>query len=71
LTVAWITRRNGRMAQVLAGILLVLFMAVHFSLWDRFPLWYHLTFLVSLVPMTLWGAMLYPRAASPVRDTAT
>ena len=71
LTVAWITRRNGRMAQVLAGILFVLFVPVHYSLWDRFPLWYHLTFLVSLVLMTLWGAMLYPRAPPAVRDNVT
>ena len=71
LTVAWITKRNGRMAQVLAGILFVLFVPVHYSLWDRFPLWYHLTFLVSLVLMTLWGAMLYPRAAPTARDNVT
>jgi hypothetical protein len=71
LTVAWITRRNGRMAQVLAGILFVLFIPVHYSLWDRFPLWYHLTFLVSLVLATLWGAMLYPRAAPSVRDNVS
>ena len=71
LTVAWITRGNGRTAQVLAGILLVLFIPVHYWLWDRFPLWYHLTFLVSLVLATVWGAMLYPRAAPGVRDTVT
>ncbi len=64
IAVAVITRRNGRAAQALAGVLLVLFIPVHYALWDRFPLWYHVTFLASLVVMTLVGAMLV-RAAPP------
>ena len=68
LTVAWITHRNGRMAKALAAILLVLFIPVHYSLWDRFALWYHFVFLASLVLMTLWGATLYSRAAPTARD---
>jgi hypothetical protein len=68
LTVAWITHRSGRMAKALAAILLVLFIPVHYSLWDRFPLWYHFVFLASLVLMTLWGATLYSRATPTARD---
>lgn len=66
LTVAWIAKRNGRIAKALAGILVVLFIPVHFALWDRFPLWYHLVFLGSLVLVTPLGAMLYPRRANPL-----
>jgi hypothetical protein len=44
------------------GILLIaLFIPVHYSLWDRFPIWYHLTFLVSLLPLAILGARLRPR----------
>ena len=64
VAVAVITRRNGRAAQALAGVLLVLFIPVHYALWDRFPLWYHATFLASLVVMTLVGALLV-RATRP------
>src|SRR5438270_8405781 len=32
-------------------IILALFLPVHVSLWDRFPVWYHLAFLVPLAPL--------------------
>ena len=54
---------NHRAARLLAGILLVLFVPLHYSLWDKFPVWYHALFLVSLLVLTLGGAMLYRRSA--------
>ncbi len=36
-------------------VLLVLFIPQHIMLWDKFPVWYHLTFLLSLVPLTYVG----------------
>jgi len=36
-------------------ILLALFIPQHISLWSKFPVWYHLTFLLSLVPLTYLG----------------
>src|SRR5215813_9810325 len=58
---AWIGR--GRMgAATLTGIVLLgLFIPGHYMLWSKFPVWYHLTFLVSLLPLTLLGAALYRR----------
>src|ERR1043165_6060681 len=32
------------------SIVLAMFLPVHVKLWDKFPAWYHLTFLVPLVP---------------------
>lgn len=64
IAVAAITRRNSRAAQVLTGVLFAMFIPVHYALWDRFSLWYHATFLVSLVVMTLVGALLV-RATRP------
>src|SRR5262245_48484604 len=38
------------MARLATGaILLVAFIPIHIGLWDKFPVWYHLTFLLSLV----------------------
>jgi hypothetical protein len=37
-------------------VLLLLFLPQHYRLWDRFPAWYHLTFLLSLVPLAIIGA---------------
>jgi len=43
---------------VLGAIILALFIPVHIQLWAKFPVWYHLTFLVSLVPLVALGAAL-------------
>jgi hypothetical protein len=59
--VAGITKANGRAAKVLGALLTVLFIPVHYGLWDKFPLWYHLIFLASLFPFTLVGSYLSRR----------
>ena len=44
------------LVRLLPGILLlIVFIPVHVSLWDKFPVWYHLTFLMSLVPLSYLG----------------
>ena len=59
---AWIGK--GRMsAATLTGIVLLgLFIPGHYRIWNKFPVWYHLTFLVSLLPLTLLGVAFYRRA---------
>jgi hypothetical protein len=39
-------------------ILLAAFIPRHIMLWSKFPIWYHLTFLLSLVPLTYVGGTL-------------
>ena len=39
-------------------IVLVLFLPMHVQLWNEFPVWYHLAFLVPLVPLVALGASL-------------
>jgi hypothetical protein len=47
---------RSRLARILPGVLLLVgFIPVHISLWDKFPVWYHLTFLLSLVPLSYAG----------------
>ena len=54
--VATIIARRSLVARLMPGaLLLIAFIPVHISLWDKFPIWYHLTFLVSLVPLTYAG----------------
>ena len=60
---AWIARGIGTPVKVLAALLLLLFLPVHYGLWDRFPLWYHAVFLASLVPLTLLGARMRAQSA--------
>src|SRR5262245_14196719 len=50
---------QSTIARLLPGVLLLVgFIPQHIMLWDKFPVWYHLTFLLSLVPLTYVGGML-------------
>jgi hypothetical protein len=64
-TAGWITGGAGTPVKVLAALLLVFFIPVHYGLWDRFPFWYHATFLASLIPFVLLGATLGPKSTVP------
>jgi hypothetical protein len=55
---AWIANGRRTAAIALGILLLALFIPNHYLLWEKFPVWYHLTFLVSLFPLTVLGAML-------------
>lgn len=61
LVSGYAARRIGRnaWAPLIAGaLLLVIFLPVHYSLWNRFPAWYHLTFLTSLIVLSVAGGMI-------------
>jgi hypothetical protein len=54
--VTTVIARRSLLATLMPGaLLLVVFIPVHIMLWDKFPVWYHLTFLGSLVPLTYAG----------------
>ena len=57
---AWITNRSVLAIKSLAGLLVVMFLPV-ITLWEHFPPFYHVIFLASLVVITLFGGLLYPR----------
>ena len=47
---------QSSVARLIPGVLLlVAFIPQHAMLWDKFPIWYHLTFLLTLVPLTYAG----------------
>jgi hypothetical protein len=54
----WIELSGRRAAWLVGVLLLAVFIPLHVRLWKMFPLWYHLTFLVSLVPLTVLGSVL-------------
>jgi hypothetical protein len=67
----WIDRPAGGSVWIIAAALLAAFIPAHVSLWLVFPVWYHLTFLLSLAPLTVLGSLLVPRRApaqSSVRE---
>jgi hypothetical protein len=54
----WISPRGVRVAWVMGAVLLAVFLPEHVRLWNTFPVWYHLTFLVTLVPLLVLGSWL-------------
>ena len=57
--VATMIGRESTRAPLGAGILLlVVFVPYHMTIWHNFPVWYHLTFFVSLPILSLLGGML-------------
>jgi hypothetical protein len=55
---AWICRGKRWVIAVLIIILLAVFLPTHYNLWGKFPLWFHLTFIGSLLVLPLLGARL-------------
>ena len=47
-----------RLPVILGAALLLAFIPVHYGLWAKFPIWYHLVFLGSLIPLTWLGGWL-------------
>ena len=55
---AWIAPSSPRVPVLVGATLLVAFIPVHVRLFSLFPLWYHLVFLATLIPLVMLGARL-------------
>jgi hypothetical protein len=55
---AAIAGRSSVAPKVSAAIMVIMFLPVHYNLWAKLPIWYHLFFLITLAPMMLIGAAL-------------
>jgi hypothetical protein len=47
--------RRGQAALIAGVLLLLIFLPIHYMIWSKFPLWYHLTFLTSLPVLSIIG----------------
>ena len=59
----WIAPASKWSPWITGAIILGLFLPAHYNLWNRFPVWYHLTFLLSIVPLVVLGAAFRDRSA--------
>ena len=70
--VAAVVGGRSRLVRLAPGLLLLgVFIPQHIMLWEKFPIWYHLTFLLSLVPLTYLGGTRISRgstSAVPLRS---
>ena len=54
---------SPRLPWVLGAIILAAFIPAHVQIWAKFPVWYHLVFLLTLVPLVALGSALLPNRA--------
>jgi hypothetical protein len=51
----WIAPAARKTPWVFGALLLAAFIPQHMRLWPLFPIWYHLTFLLTLLPLVMLG----------------
>src|SRR5438445_12140503 len=56
--VGWIAPSKRWAPWAVGLIILAMFLPVHVGIWNKFPAWYHLAFLVPLAPLVVLGASL-------------
>jgi len=54
----WISRSSRWAPLIVGSVVLAMFLPVHIAIWSKFPVWYHLTFLLTIIPAVLVGAVL-------------
>ena len=57
----WISRSSRWTPLIVGSVVFVMFVPVHIAVWSKLPVWYHLTFLLTIIPAVLAGALLLPR----------
>jgi|GEM_PF-241903 hypothetical protein len=60
---------SRRLPWVLGIVILALFIPSHIYLWAKFPVWYHLVFLGTLVPLVAIGGSLVRRSGTTPTET--
>ena len=45
---------------MVGSVVFAMFLPVHIAIWSKFPVWYHLTFLLTIIPAVLVAALLPP-----------
>ncbi len=56
VVVGWIARSSARTPWILGVLLVLTFIPAHVHFWTLFPVWYHLTFLLTLAPLIALGS---------------
>jgi len=52
-------------AYICGALVLAPFVYIHVTHWSLFPIWYHLFFLITLLPLVLCGALIHQRSNQP------
>ena len=63
----WISPSSRWAPLIVGSVVLAMFVPAHIALWSKFPAWYHLTFLLTIIPAVLVGALLTTRRKEDLR----
>jgi hypothetical protein len=64
----WISRSSRWAPLIVGSVVLAMFVPVHIAIWSKFPVWYHLTFLLTIIPAALVGALLSPHRSGNLHE---
>jgi hypothetical protein len=53
----WVAPSSRLPPWIVGSVVLAMFVPLHISIWNQFPVWYHLTFLLTILPAVLAGAI--------------
>lgn len=65
---AWISPSSRWPPWVVGAVVLAMFLPLHIAIWSKFPAWYHLTFLLTIVPAVVAGALLATRRNTAAKE---
>jgi hypothetical protein len=58
IVTGWISQSSRWAPLIVGSVVLAMFLPFHIAIWSKFPAWYHLTFLLTIIPAVLVGALL-------------
>jgi len=61
----WISRSSRWAPLIVGGVVFAMFLPLHIAIWSKLPAWYHLTFLLTIIPAVCVGALLPPCPNKP------
>jgi ABC-type Co2+ transport system permease subunit len=64
----WISRSSRWAPLIVGSVVLAMFVPLHIAIWSKFPVWYHLTFLLTIIPAVLVGALLSPHRSKDLNE---
>jgi len=64
----WISPSSRWPPLIVGTVVLAMFAPWHIANWSKFPAWYHLTFLLTIIPAVLVGALLPPRRNNDLNE---
>ena len=67
----WISRPSRWAPLIVGSLVLAMFAPWHIANWNKFPAWYHLTFLLTIIPAVLVGALLPRRRNKDLNEVSS